>query len=163
MADDPEVGRLAADVGAVLRARSYQIGTAESCTGGLLAGALTGIAGSSDYVQGGIVAYSNAVKQALLGVQAATLETHGAVSEPTAREMAEGVCRALGTEVGVGITGIAGPGGGSAEKPVGLVYIGVATPAGTRVRRDIWAGDRSAVRAASVRAALELVLAALSG
>ena len=149
---------LADAVGRALELRGLTIGTAESCTGGLLAGALTAIPGSSGYVKGGVVAYSNEVKQLLLGVQAGTLQRHGAVSEPTVREMAEGVCTRLGVSVGVGITGVAGPGGGTPEKPVGLVYIGVATPAATRVRRDVWPGNRAEIRGASVRAALELVL-----
>lgn len=152
---------LADAVGRALRARGLMIGTAESCTGGLLAGALTAIPGSSEYVKGGVVAYSNEVKRLLLGVQEETLESHGAVSEPTAREMAEGVCTRLSVDVGVGITGVAGPGGGSPDKPVGLVYIGVATPGSTRVRRDVWPGTRAEIRAASVLAALELILSTL--
>jgi nicotinamide-nucleotide amidase len=150
---------LAKEVGRALSARGLMIATAESCTGGLLAGALTAIPGSSEYVKGGVVAYSNEVKQSHLGVQAATLDVHGAVSEPTAREMAEGVRERMEVGVGVGITGVAGPGGGTAEKPVGLVYIGVATAHHTEVRRDVWPGSRADIRAASVLAALELVLA----
>lgn len=152
---------LADRVGRALRAGGMNIGTAESCTGGLLAGALTAIAGSSDYVKGGVVAYSNDVKELLLGVRPSTLAAHGAVSEATAREMAEGIRERLGVDVGVGITGIAGPGGGTAEKPVGLVYIAAATADATRVRRDVWPGARAEIRDASVQAALELVLAML--
>jgi PncC family amidohydrolase len=122
---------------------------------------MTAIAGSSDYVKGGVVSYANEVKEDLVGVPHELIETHGAVSEPVARAMAEGVKARLGTGVGVGVTGVAGPGGGSAEKPVGLVYIGVSTPWGTQVRRDVWPGDRGAVRAASVCAALELLLECL--
>lgn len=149
---------LSAAVGAALRSRGFDIATAESCTGGLLAGALTAVAGSSDYVKGGVLAYSNEVKELLLGVSAQTLAAHGAVSEPTAREMALGVRDRLSTAIGVGITGVAGPGGGSPEKPVGLVYIGVATPDATRVRRDVWPGSRTEIRAASVDAAMQLLL-----
>ena len=154
---------LAQAVGAALKSRQLDIALAESCTGGLLTGALTAIPGSSDYVKGGVIAYSNEVKEQLLGVSSTTLRDHGAVSEPTAREMAEGVRQRLGTGIGVSVTGVAGPGGGSAEKPVGLVYIGVATARGTRVRRDVWPGSRGDVRWASVRAALELVLSSLDG
>ena len=154
-----EAVRLAEEVGAALKARGLDIAVAESCTGGLLAGAITAIPGSSDYLKGGVVAYSNEVKEQLLGVSSTTLRDHGAVSEPTAREMAQGVRQRLGTAIGVGITGVAGPGGGSSEKPVGLVYIAVATPTDLRARRDVWPGDRAQIRTASVLAALELVLA----
>ena len=152
---------LAEMAGAALKAHGYRLALAESCTGGLLAGAITGVAGSSDYLLGGIVSYANEVKEQLVGVPHQLLETHGAVSEQVARAMAEGVRRRIGTDVGVGVTGIAGPGGGSAEKPVGLVYIAVATPEGTRARRDVWPGDRGQVRESSVQAALELLIESL--
>jgi PncC family amidohydrolase len=124
---------------------------------------LTEIAGSSDYYQGGVIAYDNAVKRDLLGVNPATLQTSGAVSEACAREMAEGARRLLGTEVAVSTTGIAGPGGGSSEKPVGLVYIVVATPEDTRCARFIFGTDRGANKEQAAQAALELLLAALDG
>jgi PncC family amidohydrolase len=139
-------------------ARGYTLATAESCTGGGVAAAITDLAGVSSFFLGGIVSYSNEVKMALLGVPEETLATVGAVSQETARAMASGVRERLGSDVGVGITGIAGPGGDTPTKPVGLVYISVATPDGVVVRRDIWPGDRAAVRAASVRAALQLIL-----
>ena len=116
----------------------------------------------SAFFLGGIVSYADEVKEALLGVPAAVLAEHGAVSEPTARAMAEGVRRRLGADVGVGITGIAGPGGATATKPVGLVHIAVATPAGVEARRDVWSDGRTEVRSASVKAALQMVLEAIS-
>ena len=136
----------------------YQLAVAESCTGGMLAAAITDLAGVSSFFVGGVVSYSNEVKQGLLGVPQAVLADHGAVSEQTARAMAEGVRNRFDTEVGVGITGIAGPDGATDRKPVGLVYIAVATPEETLCREDVWPGDRAAVRQASVHAALELVL-----
>jgi PncC family amidohydrolase len=143
-------------------ARGYQLAVAESCTGGGLAAAITDLPGVSSFFLGGIVSYANEVKMALLGVPEETLATVGAVSEETARAMASGVRTRLGSDVGVGITGIAGPGGETPTKPVGLVHISVATPAGVVARRDVWPGDRAAVRAASVRAALELILDSLN-
>jgi PncC family amidohydrolase len=136
---------------------------AESCTGGSLAAAITDLAGVSSFFLGGIVSYANEVKQALLDVPEQVLREHGAVSAQTARAMAAGVRRRLSADVGISVTGIAGPGGATAGKPVGLVYIGVATPMAENIRRDIWHGDRAEVRAASVRAALELALRTLKG
>lgn len=155
--------RLAAVAGEALRTRGFDLAVAESCTGGLLAGALTAIPGSSDYVKGGIVSYANEVKEQLVGVASSLIQQHGAVSEPVARAMAEGVRDRMRAAVGIGVTGIAGPGGGSAEKPVGLVYVAVATPGGTRIRRDVWPGSRAEVREAGVRAALELLVESLAG
>lgn len=150
---------VAEQVGAALRARGWTVCAAESCTGGLITAWLTEVAGSSDYVLGGVVAYANSAKQALLGVSAQTLETHGAVSEPTAAEMALGVRRALGADVAVSVTGIAGPGGASPDKPVGLTYIGLAGPGGVlKVERHVWPGDRAAVRSASATRALEMIV-----
>lgn len=114
----------------VFRKRGYTFASAESCTGGLTSARLTAIAGSSDVVEGGVVSYSNDVKMKVLSVSAETLAAYGAVSEETAREMAEGVRRITGADIAVSITGIAGPSGGSAEKPVGTVCFGVATLAG---------------------------------
>jgi nicotinamide-nucleotide amidase len=139
------------------RAAGRRLATAESCTGGLVAALLTEIAGSSDVVERGLVTYSNEAKQELLGVPAETLERHGAVSAETAEAMAAGALARSHAEVAVAITGIAGPGGGSAEKPVGLVYLGLATATGVRHRRRVFPGDRSAVRLASVAEALELL------
>lgn len=145
------------------RARGLTVATAESCTGGLVSGALTEIAGSSDVVDRAFVTYSNAAKIEMLGVSPATLEAHGAVSEETAREMVAGLLAAAGTSLGVSITGIAGPGGGSVEKPVGLVHFAAARTdaSGARTvipRREIFANrDRSGVRAAAVLTALDLL------
>ncbi|WP_018391146.1 CinA family protein [Ancylobacter sp. FA202] len=146
------------------RARGLTVSTAESCTGGLVAGALTEIAGSSDVVDRGFVTYSNDAKQEMLGVSAATLAAHGAVSEETAREMVAGLLRAAKTSLGVSITGIAGPGGGSADKPVGLVHFAAGTASGKVItRREVFAGqDRAGVRRLAVLTALAM-LAELAG
>ncbi|MBK9125667.1 MAG: CinA family protein [Chloroflexi bacterium] len=149
---------LALDVGRRLTAQGATVTTAESCTGGLIAHRLTNIPGSSAYVLGGVVAYSNAVKHALLGVDEAVLAEHGAVSAPVAEQMARGARQALGATYAVSVTGIAGPGGGTADKPVGLTYIGVAGPDGVTVERHIWAGDREQNKAYSADAALALLL-----
>lgn len=154
---------LAGAVAEALKARRYDLAVAESCTGGTLAGAITSVAGASDYFRGGVVAYANQVKESVLGIAAEVIREYGAVSEPTARAMAEGVRQRLGAAVGVGITGVAGPGGGTATKPVGLVYVAVVTPDRTNVRRDVWPGDRAQVRAASVQGALELILSSVGG
>lgn len=149
-------------VGELLNTRNWTICTAESCTGGLVAHRLTNIAGSSKYVLGGVVSYSNAAKQKLLGVREATLIAYGAVSEQTAAEMVEGVRAVFDADVAVSITGIAGPGGGTPEKPVGLTYIGLLVRGQQpQVRRHVWQGDREAVKAASANAALAWVVEAL--
>ena len=149
-------------VGDALMARGWTIAAAESCTGGGIASRLTDVAGSSAYVVGGVVAYADAVKMSALDVPAATIAAHGAVSEPVAIAMADGVRRKLGADVGVAVTGIAGPGGGSAAKPVGTVVIAVATPSGpTAVRTFLFLGDRAMVRTQSAVAALDLVRRAL--
>lgn len=154
-----DIEALAREVLELARARGLTIATAESCTGGLVAGALTAIAGSSDVVLGGLVTYSNDAKHRLLGVETDALEFHGAVSAPVARAMAVGAQAALGADVAVAITGVAGPGGGSAEKPVGLVHFGAAGPGPIVYQREARFGDigREAVRLASVRIALEML------
>lgn len=150
---------LEAQVGAFLKAKGWTICTAESCTGGLVLHRLTNIAGSSAYVLGGIVAYSNQIKQEVLHVQEETLIQHGAVSEETAAEMAGNARALFGADVAVSVTGIAGPGGATAEKPVGLTYIGLATPQGVRrVKRFVWDGDREANKQSSAAAALRMIL-----
>ena len=138
--------------------RGETVATAESCTGGLVAAALTDIPGVSACYPGGVVSYANEVKQCALGVPAEVLETRGAVSPECAEAMATGVRRRLGTDWSVVTTGIAGPDGGTPEKPVGLVYIGVAGPDGVTVSRNLFPGDRAAVRAATVRRALGQLL-----
>lgn len=146
------------ELGQRLRARGWSCATAESCTGGGIAGLLTAIAGSSDYVAGGIVAYSNPVKARLLGVSEETLCRVGAVSAECAAEMLLGARAALGADVALCSTGIAGPGGATARKPVGLVYIGVATPTRSEVRELHLSGDRLAVINGAIVAALDLAL-----
>jgi nicotinamide-nucleotide amidase len=137
------------------------VGTAESCTGGLLAGRLTDRPGSSEYVLGGIVSYSNAAKTALLGVPAAMIDEHGAVSPQVARAMADGARATLGADVGIGITGVAGPGGGTPDKPVGYVCLCATTASGVVVARDVrLPGGRADVRDRSVDAGMHLLLRA---
>jgi nicotinamide-nucleotide amidase len=148
---------LEAVVGDALRARGWRIAAAESCTGGLLLGRLTAVPGSSAWVVGGVVAYANEVKVRDLGVPEALLAEHGAVSEAVAGAMAEGVRGRLAVEVGVAITGVAGPGGGTPEKPVGTVFVSAAVADRTVVRRLYFPGDREAVRRHSTAAALEMV------
>jgi PncC family amidohydrolase len=143
---------------ALLTGQNRTLGVAESCTGGLLAGRITGVSGASVVFLGGVVAYANEVKQGLLGVPPALLLEHGAVSQPVAAAMAAGVRLATGADFGAGITGIAGPGGGTADKPVGLVYIGVAGPHSAAEFRHVFAGDREAVRQQAVDAAIEHLL-----
>ncbi len=135
------------------------LSTAESCTGGLVGAAITSVAGSSAVYDRGFITYSNAAKAVLLGVDEALLEAHGAVSEPVARAMAAGARKRSGADLAVSITGIAGPGGGSAEKPVGLVHFGLALADGSTRHREMRFGDlgREQVRIASVRVALDLL------
>jgi nicotinamide-nucleotide amidase len=149
---------LAARVGERLRAAGLTLASAESSTGGLIAKRLTDCSGSSAFLMGGVIAYDDRVKQKLLGVAEAVLIEHGAVSEPVARQMAEGARALFEVDLAVSVTGIAGPTGATARKPVGLHYIGISTPRGTRVQRHQWAGDRAANRQAAADAALQLVL-----
>jgi nicotinamide-nucleotide amidase len=144
------------------RARGWSLGTAESCTGGLVAARLTSVPGSSDVFSGAVVAYANEVKEAELGVPEAVLAEHGAVSAETAATMAGGVRGRLGVDVGVSVTGIAGPDGGSAEKPVGLVYLHAETPAGSHGIEFSFPSDRETIRARATVAALHLVRRLLS-
>ena len=145
------------NVGHLLRAHRYTLSVAESCTGGLVAHRLTQIPGSSDYFERGIVAYSNQAKMALLGVSESLLEKYGAVSTPVAEKMAEGVRMSSQTTLGLSITGIAGPGGGSEEKPVGTVFIGLASPGQTVSRKYQFGGDRKRVKVESAYAAIDWV------
>ena len=145
------------------RRAGTRIVTAESCTGGLVAACLTEIAGSSDVVELGFVTYSNEAKIEVLGIPPGLIETHGAVSAEVAEAMASGALARTRAEVAVSVTGIAGPGGGTANKPVGLVYLGLAKAgAAPRHRRHLFSGDRGAVRLASVSAALGLLAEATS-
>jgi nicotinamide-nucleotide amidase len=152
---------LARQLLAACEARGWHLATAESCTGGLIAGCLTEIAGSSNVVERGYVTYDNRAKQEVLGVPADLLRAVGAVSEEVARAMAAGACERAGVEIAIAVTGIAGPGGATPTKPVGLVHIAVAVRDLPTVHvSEIFPGDRGAVRLASVHAALELALQA---
>ena len=147
---------LASRLGAALLNRHWTVATAESCTGGLIAGAITDIAGSSDWFDRGFVTYSNEAKMDMLGVRAETLAAHGAVSERTAREMATGALSRSGADIAVAVTGIAGPAGGTPRKPVGLVCLAWARRGvPVEARTEHFPGDRAAVRAATVARALE--------
>ena len=158
------VRKLAEDVLQAARQADLKIATAESCTGGLIVGALTEIAGSSDVVERGFVTYSNQAKCDMLGVSVETLIAHGAVSEPVARDMAEGALAHSSADVAVSVTGIAGPGGGTATKPVGLVHLACARKGhDTLHERRIFTGDRGAVRMSAVKAALKLIERSLAG
>lgn len=143
--------------GNLLKFNGYTLATAESCTGGLLAGRITDVPGSSEYFIEGVVTYSNEAKIRMLGVPTDLIERHGAVSEEVARAMADGVRSLAGTTFGIGITGIAGPGGGSEEKPVGLVYIALADDNDAIVRKFVFPGDRQFIRQLSVNAALDMI------
>ena len=139
---------------ALLMANKQMLSTAESCTGGLIAAACTDLAGSSDWFERGFVTYSNEAKTAMLGVDAQLIATQGAVSEPVARAMAQGALQHSPAQVSVAVTGVAGPGGGSAGKPVGTVWFAWGTPTGISSEVQHFAGDRAAVRAATVAHAL---------
>lgn len=144
-----------------MKERGLTLSLAESCTGGLIAHRITNISGSSDYFLGGVVAYSNEVKEKILGVPHNILVQYGAVSEECARAMAEGARRLFASDLALAVTGIAGPTGGTPEKPVGLVYIALAAEEGMRCKKHIWNGDRLQNKAQSAEAALEMLLAYL--
>jgi len=148
---------LEAVVGRLLRERGLTVSVAESCTGGLVGHRLTNIAGSSGWVERGVIVYSNRAKEELLGVPEQLLRAHGAVSGPVAEAMATGICRVSGSPCGLAVTGIAGPDGGSAEKPVGTVYVACAAPEGVEVRRHRFAGGRAAIKWQSSQAALDML------
>jgi PncC family amidohydrolase len=142
----------------LLSDRGVTLGVAESCTGGLIGHLLTNVPGSSRCFIGGVAAYHGRAKVALLGVPEETLRTYGGVSEETALAMAEGVRQRLSADIGIGVTGIAGPTGGSAEKPVGLVHLALVDRDGRRVsRREVWSGDRESNKEQSAQTALEMV------
>jgi nicotinamide-nucleotide amidase len=150
-------------VAGLLREKSLHLALAESCTGGLLAARLTEVQGASAFLDRAFVTYSNRSKIEELGVHEALVERHGAVSEEVAAAMAAGARRVAGTEVGVGVTGIAGPDGGTAEKPVGLVYVALDGAAGTRVRRALFPGNRERIRFQATQSALEMLRRGLLG
>ncbi len=149
--------------GSALTERGWTLALAESCTGGLIAHRITEVPGSSDYFLGGVVAYSNAVKESLLSVSNGTLQAVGAESDETAQEMAQGARQTIGSDVGLSVTGIAGPGGGTGEKPVGLTFIGISTPEGEWLERHIFQGNRQSIKKSAAEAALNLLLTALEG
>ena len=149
--------QMAEIAGRLLRDRGLTLALAESCTGGLIGHRVTQVPGSSEYFLGGVIAYSNDAKAAILGVSKSTLREYGAVSRQTAAEMAQGARRAFRADIAVATTGIAGPSGGSRAKPVGLVYLGLAHGGGTIVRRHLFKGTRHAVKSQAANAALAMV------
>jgi PncC family amidohydrolase len=155
--------KLEVALGRMLSAAGLKIALAESCTGGLVTSRLTDVPGSSDYVEGGIVAYSYEAKERLLGVSHDTLVTFGAVSAETALEMARGVRRVFQADLGIGVTGIAGPGGGMPGKPVGLVYMALSAADWERTERRVWKSDRVGNKGLSADAALRLIRTYLEG
>jgi PncC family amidohydrolase len=150
-------------LGQLLRERGLKLSTAESCTGGLVADRITDVPGSSEYFIGGIVAYAYEAKVALLEVSWETLHAYGAVSRETVLEMARGARKALGADIAVSVSGIAGPGGGLPDKPVGTTWFGLVTPAGEWARKFVWDGDRRRNKELSAEAALQFVLDYLEG
>jgi PncC family amidohydrolase len=162
VAGDPLVD-LAAHLQARCLERGVTVSTAESCTGGLIGHLITEVPGSSAYFPGGLVSYGDAVKQAFLGVPATMLASHGAVSAQVARAMAGGARERFQTDFAVAVTGIAGPGGGSTAKPVGLTYVATASPRGVAIQRFVWSGDRTENKRATARAAFESLIAAIEG
>ena len=146
------------EIGPLFRSRGLKLATAESCTGGLVADHITDVPGSSDYFVGGVVAYAYEAKVALLHVSWDTLRLHGAVSRETVIEMARGVRTALGADLGISVSGIAGPGGGLPEKPVGTTWIGLSARDGDWARKFVWVGDRRTNKESSTQAALQFVL-----
>jgi PncC family amidohydrolase len=148
---------LEAIIGELLKQREYRLAVAESCTGGLIGDRITNVPGSSAYYAGSVTAYSYDIKKLILHVRRETLDRYGAVSEQTAREMAQGVRRSFYADVGLAVTGIAGPGGGTLEKPVGLVYVALAAPDGEWVEQYVWRGNRRENKERSAEAALDLL------
>lgn len=142
----------------ILMLNGRTIALAESCTGGLISSRITDVAGASNYFQAGVVSYSNKAKESFLGVSGEILDAKGSVSAETAQEMAEGIRRAAGADVGLSVTGIAGPGGGSAEKPVGTVYMALAAEGKTVIRKHQFSGDRRAIREQTAEKALLLLI-----
>ena len=158
----PPTSALVAHLADLLQQKNLYLATAESCSGGLIAGACTDLSGSSNWFERGFVTYSNAAKTELLGVPAALIDQQGAVSEEVARAMAKGALKHSRAQVAVAVTGVAGPTGGSADKPVGLVWFGFALPGHVLSEKMNFAGDRAAVRAATVRHALQRLLELLA-
>jgi len=149
-------------IGEILTQRGLTLAAAESCTGGLVSHRITNISGSSIYFVGGVVAYANATKMSQLGVRKETLEKFGAVSKETVLEMAFGVRHALKADIGIAVSGIAGPGGGTAEKPVGFTWIGLSASGIDQARQYTWPGDRQTVKEQSAQAVLQMLFDFLS-
>jgi PncC family amidohydrolase len=145
-------------IGELLRAKNWKLALAESCTGGLIADLITDVPGSSDYFIGGVVAYAYSAKADLLGVSWETLNTVGAVSRETVIEMARGARQALGADVAISVSGIAGPGGGTPDKPVGTTWVGLSAPNYDDARMFVWNGDRKQNKSSSAHAALQMLL-----
>lgn len=160
---EPDIHALAEKIISLAREHRLTLATVESCTGGLIAGALTAVPGSSDVLYGGFVTYANEAKIGMVGVPYGLLREFGAVSREVAAAMAEGGLAAAGTHLCIAVTGIAGPSGGSAEKPVGLVHLAVASDEGTKTVKKTFKGDRSAIRRAAVEEALRLTLKVMEG
>ena len=156
-----DLSSLAAKLVTALSAKGLTCATAESCTGGGVGSAITSVAGSSAVFLGGVISYSNEVKADVLGVSRDSLASVGAVSSEVAAQMATGARRVIGSDLAVSLTGIAGPGGGSADKPVGLVWFGLATSKGVTTQSSIFPGDRAAIRSAAIAHALGLLLSAV--
>lgn len=154
----PELLELTETLARALRQRGWKLATAESCTGGLITATCTGLSGSSDWLERGFVTYSNAAKTAQLGVPAALIAQHGAVSEPVVQAMAAGALDHSLAQVSVAVTGVAGPTGGSPEKPVGTVWFGWAFPGGVQTDCQHFSGERDAIRYAAVRHAIQVLL-----
>jgi nicotinamide-nucleotide amidase len=159
MASDRELEALAMRLGRALLVRGWRVATAESCTGGWVAKAITDVAGSSQWFDSGVVSYSNAAKEQFLGIPRELIEAHGAVSEPVVRAMADGARARMDVALAVAVTGIAGPGGGTADKPVGTVWFAWSTPQATSAECRVFGSDREAIRRFSVAHALEGLLA----
>ncbi len=157
-ASDDVLLSLARKLGRLLVTHKLILSTAESCTGGLIAKCITDVPGSSRYFSGGVVSYSNDIKEKVLHVDRRLIAAHGAVSEEVARAMARGVQKVMGTDCSVAVTGIAGPDGGSAEKPVGLVYAAVAKGGTVEVKRFVFPGDRDGIRRQTARAAMDMLI-----
>lgn len=155
---DKDLKRLSSRIGRLLTAKALTVAAAESCTGGLLSHVLTGVSGSSQYFVGGVVAYSNQIKEMILGVNPNTLLQHGAVSEQTACEMAAGIREKFGTDIGLSTTGIAGPTGGTPTKPLGLVWIGFSTQENTRAIECHFKGGRTGVKTSTVEKVLTILM-----
>lgn len=158
---DVDLLQLSTELGGMLRERGLTVAMAESCTGGWIAKCMTDIAGSSEYVECGFVTYSNAAKTSLLGVRPAQIDSHGAVSEPVVRAMASGAVANSAADCAIAVSGVAGPGGGTDDKPVGLVWLAWAHAGVITARSEVFAGDREAVRRQAVAAALQGLIEAL--